>query len=112
VGADPRRVESSVHTYARSFQKSAVMNGNPTDYHRFGLEWTPETLTFTVDGNVYHTVKKASNNPDEWPFDQEMYLIINLAMGGRMGGEIDDSHSLWTMQVKNIAYFPYISPQQ
>jgi beta-glucanase (GH16 family) len=107
VGADPRRVESTVHTYARSHQKSTVMSGDPTGFHVFGMEWTPETLTFTVDGKAYHTLKKASNNPDEWPFDQPMYLIVNLAMGGKMGGDIDDNYSNWKMYVKKISYYPY-----
>ncbi len=107
VGADPRRIESTAHTFARSHQKSAVMSGDPTSFHTFGMEWTPDTLTFTVDGKAYHTLKKGSNNPDEWPFDQNMYLIINLAMGGRMGGEIDDNHGPWKMYVKKIAYYPY-----
>jgi len=107
IGAEPKRVESSAHTFKKSDTKSTAISGD--GFHTFGLEWTPDSVTFTVDGKAYHTLQKPSDTPDEWPFDQPMYLIVNLAMGGRMGGEIDaKNRSSWQLQVKQIAYYRYI----
>jgi hypothetical protein len=37
-----------------------------------------------------------------------MYFILNLAMGGKMGGDIDTaSHQSWQLSVKKIVYYPY-----
>ena len=27
----------------------------------------------------------------EWPFDNYFYVILNLAIGGTMGGQVDDA---------------------
>ncbi len=70
------------------------------DYHVYGIEWTEEetfgcdVIRFTVDGEVYATTTENSAHRDDrmyWPFNQEMYFIFNLAYGGNLGGQTDDS---------------------
>lgn len=45
-------------------------------FHVFALEWTPETLTWFMDGDAYFTT------PAGPPFDERFHLILNLAVGG------------------------------
>ncbi|HEV2081212.1 MAG TPA: glycoside hydrolase family 16 protein [Brevundimonas sp.] len=45
-------------------------------FHVFALEWTPERLTWLLDGYVYFSI------PAGPPFDQRFHLILNLAVGG------------------------------
>jgi len=67
-----------------------------TDYHTYGLLRTPNKIEFRFDGKTYFTVTKAemtssaravSGKNRSWPFDQEFYMILNLAMGGTLGGD-------------------------
>jgi len=110
VGSNPDNIESTVHTFDKSDATSKAIPGDPNAFHTYTMSWTPNDLMFAVDGIVYHEYKKTSANPDKWPFDQPMYLILNLAMGGKMGGTIDaKTYQAWQLQVKDIAYFPYIS---
>lgn len=70
-------------------------------FHVYGLEWTPDHIKFLLDGNEMGTVAPPAggfwelgnlastgySNPWEGdtkmaPFDQEFYIIINLAVGG------------------------------
>lgn len=46
-------------------------------FHVFALEWTPDRLTWFLDGEPFHT---EAGGP---PFDQRFHLILNLAVGGR-----------------------------
>lgn len=109
VGSNPGRIESSAHTFAKSHTRDTRIPGNAKGFHAYAIEWTPQTVAFTVDGKAYHRLQKSSDNPNVWPFDQPMYLILNLAMGGRMGGEIDArNRSSWQLQVKQVAYYHYI----
>src|SRR5690606_41623070 len=41
----------------------------------------------------HFTFENTGGGPDEWPFDEPHYLILNLAIGGGWGGQegIDDS---------------------
>lgn len=46
------------------------------DFHTFGVDWQPGKLSFYVDGMLRHTLV------NEGVASQEMYLILNLAVGG------------------------------
>lgn len=68
------------------------------DFHTFGFEWTATTMTWTFDGKPFHSLTKrvatsaakaVNGVPRGWPFDQEMFLIMNVAMGGRLGGDVN-----------------------
>lgn len=56
-------------------------------FHTYSIEWTPEGVFAAVDGEHYYTYDKTGDEL-EWPFDKPQNLIVNLAMGGGMGGEI------------------------
>lgn len=95
VGSDPDQVHATIHTRA-----SVGTSGDggslrlPTAcgaFHRYQLEWTPDALTVSVDGKRVHRYAKAGRTVAGWPFDQPQYLLLNLAVGGAMGGTVDDT---------------------
>jgi len=63
-------------------------------FHTYGFEWTENEISYFIDGKKEHTYVKGEENKDSspkgWPFDQNFYLIMNLAIGGTLGGKIDD----------------------
>ncbi|NBO45490.1 MAG: glycoside hydrolase family 16 protein [Actinobacteria bacterium] len=71
-----------------------------SDYHTYGILWKKDRIDFQFDGKTYLSVTKAfmtsANNaiPGKgrrgWPFNQEFFLIVNLAMGGILGGDPAD----------------------
>ncbi|XP_049958309.1 beta-1,3-glucan-binding protein-like [Schistocerca serialis cubense] len=87
-------------------QNSAAGQGYDKDFHSYQLEWTPDYMKFSIDGTEIGTVTPtdegfwsyggfntdlpAAENPWRYatkmaPFDQEYYIIINLAIGGTNG---------------------------
>merc|ERR1712050_725891 len=46
----------------------------------------PELEKFALDGNVYQTYAKTSDDPMQWPFNKPFYVIMNMAVGGDWGG--------------------------
>ncbi|RWZ58074.1 glycosyl hydrolase family protein [Halobacillus fulvus] len=70
-----------------------------TDFHTYSVEWEPGEIRWYVDGELYQTLNnwftKGENQADKYsfpaPFDQEFYLILNLAIGGWYGGDPDES---------------------
>ena len=85
---------ASCHTRAYYFkQGNHISNTRPvpgmaTDFHVYALEWWPDRIRISVDGEFYYVYDK-TNGPLEWPFDQPQNLILNLAIGGGMGGPVD-----------------------
>lgn len=68
------------------------------DFHVYGVEWAQEekdgkdVIRFTIDGVQYAEVwEEQIDNNDYWPFNKPFFIIYNLAIGGNMGGQVDDS---------------------
>ena len=60
------------------------------DYHVYSMNWSPDQITFLVDGVGYYTYNPAVKDASTWPFDLDQYLILNIAMGG-FAGPIDSN---------------------
>lgn len=61
------------------------------DFHVYAVEWFPDRLDFCLDDQKYHSIPIAYiENEGSNPFHKPFYLLINLALGGSWGGEIDD----------------------
>ncbi|MFD4585734.1 ricin-type beta-trefoil lectin domain protein [Streptomyces sp. NPDC058434] len=60
-------------------------------FHTFAVDWTPDSLTWSVDGNVYQRRTPADLGGRQWVFDKPFFLILNLAVGGYWPGDPDGS---------------------
>ncbi|MDX3057362.1 discoidin domain-containing protein, partial [Streptomyces sp. NE06-03E] len=58
--------------------------GRADQWHTYGVEWTPEGMTFTVDDRVVQRTsrQKLESTRGKWVFDHNQYVILNLALGG------------------------------
>jgi beta-glucanase (GH16 family) len=74
-------------------------DGKISDYHVYVFEWEPGELRWYVDGNLYFTenlwhtigIGKADYYTYPAPFDQEFYILLNIAVGGHFDGNPDDT---------------------
>ena len=71
------------------------------DFHTYTIDWLPDQVTWYVDGVKYGSVSKTDR---DWVFNHEFYVILNLAMGGNLGGTIDPTLTSTTMQVDYVRY--------
>jgi beta-glucanase (GH16 family) len=71
------------------------------DFHTYTIDWLPDQVTWYVDGEKYGSVSKTDR---DWVFNHEFYAILNLAMGGNLGGTIDPALTSTTMQVDYVRY--------
>lgn len=70
----------------QKFNKVTV--NNPFDeFHTYTLDWNANRLKWYIDDVEMFTYYKESNaDQDSWPFDNEMNIILNTAVGGDWGG--------------------------
>ena len=98
VGYLPDSVYGTVHTGAFNHVKGTQKTKGllRTDlskaFHVYSIEWTENEMQFFVDDEKYLTINKGANT-EEWPFDKEFHLLLNIAVGGNWGGKygVDDS---------------------
>lgn len=57
------------------------------DFHTFGMKWEPGRITWYVDGKATHSFSDGN------VADEDMYLLVNLAVGGSWPGSPDGSTS-------------------
>ena len=114
VGKDENKVHASLHTKTYNHGKKTHRTGSTRledvtgSFHKYGCVWTEEYFEFFYDDTS--VVKIVKNDwPDTkvtgWPFDQKFFLILNLAVGGMWGGDVDDSVLPFVMEVKSVKIY-------
>ncbi|MDQ0829449.1 beta-glucanase (GH16 family) [Streptomyces achromogenes] len=58
-------------------------------FHTFAVDWSPNAVTWSVDGAVYQRRTPADLGGRRWVFDKPFFLILNLAVGGYWPGDPD-----------------------
>ena len=77
------------------------------EYHNYQMEWTEDYFEFFIDDISYCKYCKSDDDGsyDAWPFDKEFFLIINTAVGGGLGGPVDDSTLPYLFEIKHVRVY-------
>ena len=59
-------------------------------YHTYAIEWKKNSIDVIVDGRVNGTYTSRDTGARGWVYNQEFFIILNLAMGGTYAGEYID----------------------
>ena len=109
VGNNPGFVSSAIHTTSSS---GATVNHNvvsitneTTEFHLYSVVWTEESITFLVDDVEHYTYNPTTKNAQTWPFNASQFIILNVAMGGTLGGTIDPNFTQDTMEVDYVRVY-------
>jgi beta-glucanase (GH16 family) len=106
VGNNPNVVSSALH-YPGNSGGNAVTSSTsvPTatsEFHNYTVEWTADSIKFVVDDELIHT---SFTNTMDTPFNSDFFFIMNIAMGGTLGGAIDDAFTEDTLEVDYIRVY-------
>ena len=75
-------------------------------FHTYAIEWKKDRIDFIVDGRVNGTFSVADTGRRGWVYNQEFFLILNLAMGGTYAGEyIDPTLNQAQLSVDYIRFY-------
>ena len=101
-------VSSAIHTPS-SFgatinYQSFILNDVANEFHVYSMNWSPNQITFMIDGVGFYTYNPAIKDSDTWPFDSDQYLILNVAMGG-FAGTIDPSFTQSDMVIDYVRVY-------
>ncbi len=97
VGHTPNQVHSTVH-YKGADGKHKSSGGKVTvdrpfdDFHVYAVEWSAERMDFFFDQRTVHSFPlDQAGQGDDSPFRKPHYLLLNLALGGSWGKDMDDA---------------------
>ena len=91
-GWEKGKISSSLHNLSSSgntenVAKTDVPNST-SEFHVYAMNWTAEKIEFSVDGDVFYSYGPATKNNQNWPYTASQFIILNVAMGGDLGGDI------------------------
>lgn len=91
VGKDPGVVHSSLHTpssYGNTQNSDHIAVPDfSSEFHVYELEWTPESISFSLDGETFYVYSPPTKTAETWPFNNDFFIILNVAMGGNWGSD-------------------------
>ena len=106
VGSNPTRVFGTVHTRAGSGGASTGAATQVSDactaFHNYQLHWTANEIAIGVDGVVYFRYANPGTGRDRWPFNAPQYLLLNIAIGGVLGGTVDNNIFPVRMDIEHV----------
>jgi beta-glucanase (GH16 family) len=91
VASNPRKADHTVHTqYTQTHSRHGLKNTfsktvNVKKWHVYGIEWTPEYVMWTVDGETTGIFRKPTGKKllaeGAWTLDYPFFLILNQSVG-------------------------------
>lgn len=106
VGFDQGVIHGSIHckkyNWVSGTQKTATITiPNCSDsFHVYTVEWDNSLMKISVDSSQYLTFVNEHTGYDAWPFDNKMFLILNIAVGGNWGGQQGVDDTIWPQKME------------
>tara|TARA_R110002167_G_scaffold63841_5_gene180558 strand:+ start:284 stop:1900 length:1617 start_codon:yes stop_codon:yes gene_type:complete len=92
--------DSASNSYA-GYGLETTASTSTTEFHLYSLEWTPSVIYVLYDDVPYVTFANNGN----LPFNADFFFILNIAMGGNLGGTVDTNFTQDTMEVDYVRIY-------
>ena len=95
TGHQPHRIMGAIHFRdlppdnvhcSETLRAPAAWSGQ---FHTYGIEWSRERIAWYVNDRIHGVATPVDIKPCPWVFDEKsFYLIVNMAVGGTLGGKV------------------------
>ena len=74
------------------------------EFHTYSVNWSPDQMTFLLDGEIFYIYNPSNKTDDNWPFYADQYMLLNIAMGG-VAGDVDDNFTESSMLIDYVRVY-------
>ena len=104
--ADKKVVSGYLHHAGGSVGNETTVADACTSFHNYQLTWTADKIVIGVDNLKYFEYANPKDgNFNNWPYSGPQFLILNLAMGGNLGGSIPSGFVSDQMEVDYVRVY-------
>ena len=117
AGTNDSEIISALHyldAHAGNANDTTTQLNSPVDdWHTYQLWWDEDSISIGVDGTkadahlVYNKPADADN--DSWPYDGPMDVIMNVAIGGTLGGAVPVNDFSYDMYIDYVRVYQEIT---
>jgi len=107
TGANKETTLGTLHWYNNtasanaSYGESTAVANASSDFHLYTVEWSDTSIKIYLDDVSFFQMA----NNSTLPFNADFFMILNIAMGGTLGGDIDPSFTEDTMEIDYVKVF-------
>ncbi|MBN2069654.1 MAG: glycoside hydrolase family 16 protein [Opitutales bacterium] len=116
LGRMKNSIHCTLHTEAANHMKGnqrtsiTEVKTATTEFHDYRVDWTPEGICGFVDDVLFFSAENETlADPEKghayWPYDQPFHLILNLAIGGNWGGEVDPALTNQRLEIDYVRVY-------
>ncbi len=91
-GKYPGIIHATIHVPAGYGDEASTgilkIDSYNTEFHLYEANWKPDCIEFSIDNVLTHVYKPEVKNSSTWPLDKPFYIIMNIAMGGNWGSDL------------------------
>jgi hypothetical protein len=84
-----------------SYGETTAISNASSEFHLYTVEWTDTEIKIYLDDAPFYEMANNAN----LPFNADFFLILNVAMGGTLGGNIDAAFTEDTMEIDYVKVF-------
>jgi beta-glucanase (GH16 family) len=109
------RVSGTIHTKGYNYFGGAAGVGQGasttvadacTNFHNYQLTWSVDKIVMGVDGsNYFEFINLKDGDTTKWPFNNPQFIILNLAVGGDLGGAVPTNFAADQMVVDYVRVY-------
>jgi beta-glucanase (GH16 family) len=104
-GNEPNKISSAFHypgfSGGGAVTSNLTISNAATEFHVYKAEWTNSSIKIYVDDQLFHSL----TNTSSLPFNQNFFILLNVAMGGTFGGTIDPAFSSAVMEIDYVRVY-------
>ena len=108
-GWDKGRISSALHNPSSSGNTINVaeteVSDSTSEFHIYTMNWTEQSIDFSVDGEIFYTYNPDNKTSQNWPYTAPQFIILNVAMGGSLGGNIPNGFSESRMEIDYVRVY-------
>ena len=107
TGSDKNNVLGTLHWFDTggnanaSFGKNTDNTDASSEFHVYSVDWSADKIYILIDNEPYFEF----DNNATLPFNADFFLILNIAMGGTLGGTIDSGFTEDTMEIDYVRVY-------
>lgn len=105
VGSQLNKIYATLHHPGHSGGNgdgsTTIISNATTAFHLYAMEWSATTIRFLVDDVPFYTF----SNTSSLPFNQNFFIILNVAMGGNFGGPVDPGFVSAAMEIDYVRVY-------
>lgn len=104
-GYEPNKIYGTLHypgfSGGNANGGTTTIANASTQFHKYSVDWSASAIRIYVDDKLFHTVI----NSQSLPFNQDFFMLLNLAMGGTFGGTVDAGFTNATLEIDYIRVY-------